>query len=40
MSMILAVLRSTLYTLIQIVVTLPYALIALATFPLPPPSRK
>jgi 1-acyl-sn-glycerol-3-phosphate acyltransferase len=39
MSMILAVLRSTLYTLIQIVVTLPYALIALATFPLPPLSR-
>lgn len=37
--MILAVLRSTLYTLIQIVVTLPYALIALATFPLPPLSR-
>ena len=37
--MILAVLRSTLYTLIQIVITLPYALIALATFPLPPLSR-
>ncbi len=37
--MILAVLRSTLYTLIQIVITPPYALIALATFPLPPLSR-
>ena len=39
MSMILAVLRSTLYTLIQIIITPPYALIALATFPLPPLSR-
>jgi 1-acyl-sn-glycerol-3-phosphate acyltransferase len=39
MSMILAVLRSTLYTLIQFVITPPYALIALATFPLPPLSR-
>ncbi len=37
--MILAVLRSTLYTLIQFVITPPYALIALATFPLPPLSR-
>lgn len=37
--MILAVLRSTLYTLIQIVITPPYALVALATFPLPPLSR-
>ncbi len=37
--MILAVLRSTVYTLIQIVITPPYALIALATFPLPPLSR-
>lgn len=37
--MILAVLRSTLYTLIQFVITPPYALIALATFPLPPFSR-
>ncbi len=37
--MILAVLRSTLYTLIQFIITPPYALIALATFPLPPLSR-
>lgn len=33
---LLAALRSALYTLLQIVITPPYALIALATFPLPP----
>ncbi|MBA0916821.1 MAG: lysophospholipid acyltransferase family protein [Nitrosomonadaceae bacterium] len=37
--MILAALRSLLYTFIQIVTTPPYALIALATFPLKPIDR-
>ena len=37
--MILAALRSTLYTLIQVITTPPYALIALATFPLKPIDR-
>ena len=36
MSMILAILRSSLYTLLQIIITPPYTLIALATFPFPP----
>lgn len=39
MSMLLAALRSALYTLLQIIITPPYALIALASFPLPPLSR-
>ncbi|MGH8684704.1 MAG: lysophospholipid acyltransferase family protein [Nitrosospira sp.] len=39
MSMILAVLRSTLYSLLQIVITPPYALIVFAAFPLSPLSR-
>ena len=39
MSMILAILRSSLYTLLQIIITPPYALIALATFPFSPLTR-